>query len=182
MRKDNLSPDSLIFLRKKIESYYIREMKIQLICIGKTNIDYLKVGIQEYTKRLGHYIPFEIIEIPYPKSIKKSDELGIKKIESDLFFKQIDSSTFMILLDERGKEFHSINFSKYIQKRMNSGHKKIAFIIGGAYGFSDEIYQRANDKISLSQMTFSHQMVRLFAVEQIYRAFTIIKGDPYHHS
>lgn len=156
-------------------------MKIKLICVGKTVKPFLKEGEQEYLKRLKHYTPVEKIEIPELKNAKKLREDQIKQQEGQLILNQIKPGELIVLLDERGKQFGSIDFSKYLQKKFNSGGKGIAFVIGGAYGFSDEIYTRATDKISLSKMTFSHQMVRLFFLEQIYRGFTILKGEPYHH-
>ena len=156
-------------------------MKIKLICVGKTIKPFLKDGEQEYLKRLKHYTPVEKIEIPELKNAKKLSEEQIKQQEGQLILNQIKPGEIIVLLDERGKQFSSIDFSKYLQKKFNSGGKGIAFVIGGAYGFSDEIYAKATDKISLSKMTFSHQMVRLFFLEQIYRGFTILKGEPYHH-
>ena len=156
-------------------------MKIKLICVGKTIKPFLKDGEQEYLKRLKHYTPVEKIEIPELKNAKKLSEEQIKQQEGQLILNQIKPGEIIVLLDERGKQFTSIDYSKYLQKKFNSGGKGIAFVIGGAYGFSDEIYAKATDKISLSKMTFSHQMVRLFFLEQIYRGFTILKGEPYHH-
>jgi len=156
-------------------------MKIRLICVGKTEKAYLKDGESEYIKRLKHYCSFEKIEIPELKNAKKLREDQIKLEEGKLILAKIDSSEQLILLDENGKSFSSVGFSKYLQKKFNQGGKSIVFIVGGAYGFSDELYARADAKISLSEMTFSHQMVRLFFIEQIYRALTILKGEPYHH-
>ena len=156
-------------------------MKIKLICVGKTVKPFLKDGEQEYLKRLKHYTPVEKIEIPELKNAKKLSEDQIKQQEGELILNQIKPGEVIVLLDERGKQYGSIDFSKYLQKKFNSGGKGIAFVIGGAYGFSDEIYAKATDKISLSKMTFSHQMVRMFFLEQIYRGFTILKGEPYHH-
>lgn len=156
-------------------------MKIQLICVGKTERAYLKEGESEYLKRLKHYCSFEKIEIPELKNVKKLSEDQIKMEEGKLILSKVDRSTQLILLDENGKSYNSVGFSKFLQKKFNQGGKSIVFVVGGAYGFSDEVYSRANGKISLSEMTFSHQMVRLFFIEQIYRAFTILKGEPYHH-
>ena len=156
-------------------------MKIQLICVGKTERAYLKEGESEYLKRLRHYCSFEKIEIPELKNAKKLREDQIKTEEGKLILAMVDRSTQLILLDENGKSFNSVGFSKYLQKKFNQGGKSIVFVVGGAYGFSDELYARSNGKISLSEMTFSHQMVRLFFIEQIYRALTILKGEPYHH-
>jgi 23S rRNA (pseudouridine1915-N3)-methyltransferase len=156
-------------------------MKVQLICVGKTERSYLKEGESEYLKRLKHYCSFEKIEIPELKNAKKMSEDQIKAEEGKLILAKVDRSTQLILLDENGKSFNSVGFSKFIQKKFNQGGKSIVFVVGGAYGFSEEMYARANGKISLSEMTFSHQMVRLFFIEQIYRALTILKGEPYHH-
>lgn len=156
-------------------------MKIQLICVGKTERSYLKEGESEYLKRLRHYCSFEKIEIPELKNAKKMSEDQIKTEEGKLILSKVDKSTQLILLDENGKSFSSVGFSKFLQKKFNQGGKSIVFVVGGAYGFSPEMYARANGKISLSEMTFSHQMVRLFFIEQIYRALTILKGEPYHH-
>ena len=156
-------------------------MKIKLICVGKTTKSFMIEAEDEYLKRLKHYINVEKIEIPELKNAKNMSEAEIKKTEGDLILGKVESSDTVILLDENGKEFDSVQFSKHLQKQMNSGGKNLFFIIGGAYGFSKEVYARANGKIALSQMTFSHQMVRMFFLEQIYRAFTILKGQPYHH-
>lgn len=156
-------------------------MKIRLICVGKTERSYLKEGETEYLKRLKHYCSFEKIEIPELKNAKKLSEDQIKIEEGKLILAKVESSEQLILLDENGKSFNSVSFSKFLQKKFNQGGKSIVFVVGGAYGFSDELYARSNGKISLSEMTFSHQMVRLFFIEQIYRALTILKGEPYHH-
>ena len=149
---------------------------------GKTSFEYLKEGCEIYTKRLKHYCKVEWIELPYPKLGKSPDQKTVKLTEGKLILNEVINSDYLILLDEKGKEFSSTQFSVFLQKRMNSGVSNLVVIIGGAYGFSEDVYARANDKISLSKMTFSHQMVRLFALEQFYRAFTILKGEPYHHS
>jgi 23S rRNA (pseudouridine1915-N3)-methyltransferase len=156
-------------------------MKIRLICVGKTERSYLKEGESEYLKRLKHYCSFEKIEISELKNAKKLSEDQIKLEEGKLILVKLDSSEQLILLDENGKSFDSVGFSKFLQKKFNQGGKSIVFVVGGAYGFSDEMYARSNGKISLSEMTFSHQMVRLFFIEQVYRALTILKGEPYHH-
>jgi len=157
-------------------------MKIKLICVGKTIKKYLIEAESEYLKRLSHYGSIEKIEIPEIKNAKNLSQDQIKHQEGQLILKQINTSDQVVLLDENGKSFDSIEFSDYLQKRFNSGGKTLIFIVGGAYGFSDEIYNRSNGKISLSKMTFSHQMVRTFFLEQLYRGFTIMKGEPYHHS
>lgn len=156
-------------------------MKIKMICVGKTVSKYLIEGEKEYLQRLNHYNSVEKIEIPEIKNAKNLSKDQIKKTEGDLILKHIQSGDVVILLDENGSTFSSVKFSTYMQKKFNSGGKNLIFIVGGAYGFSDEMYALAQDKISLSKMTFSHQMVRLFFLEQIYRAFTILKGEPYHH-
>jgi 23S rRNA (pseudouridine1915-N3)-methyltransferase len=156
-------------------------MKIRLICVGKTERSYLKEGESEYLKRLKHYCSFEKIEISELKNAKKLSEDQIKLEEGKLILVKLESSEQLILLDENGKSFDSVGFSKFLQKKFNQGGKSIVFVVGGAYGFSDEMYARSNGKISLSEMTFSHQMVRLFFIEQVYRALTILKGEPYHH-
>lgn len=156
-------------------------MKITLIVIGKTVNKNLISLMQDYSKRLGHYIQFEMNVIPDIKNAKNLSETLQKKAEGDEILKRITFSETLILLDEKGKSYSSEKFSEFLQKKMNSGLKNLVFVIGGPYGFSDEIYDRANGKISLSSMTFSHQMVRLFFIEQLYRAFTILRNEPYHH-
>jgi 23S rRNA (pseudouridine1915-N3)-methyltransferase len=156
-------------------------MNIKLISIGKTDDKSLDILIQTYTKRLKHYINFEFVIIPDIKNRKHLNFEQQKAQEGQLLLKNIQTSDFVVLLDENGKNFTSVEFSNYLSKKMLSGTKQLVFIIGGPYGFSEKVYQRANQKISLSKMTFSHQMVRLFFVEQLYRAFTILKNEPYHH-
>lgn len=156
-------------------------MKITLLTIGKTEEKYLIEGIDIYLKRLKHYIPFRIIEISELKNTKSLSKEQQQSKEAELIFKHIQNTDHVVLLDENGKELSSRNFSVYLNKKMLSGLQNLIFIIGGPFGFSDEIYARANDKLSLSQMTFSHQMIRLFFTEQLYRACTILKGEPYHH-
>lgn len=156
-------------------------MKIKLIVVGKTVDEYLKTGIQLYITRIGFYIKFELIEIPELKGVKSVSFEQIKELEADLIIRQIDTSDVLILLDERGSMFRSIEFAKFINKKMVAGTKTLTFIVGGAYGFSERIYSRSNGSLSLSNMTFSHQMVRLIFVEQLYRAFSILKNEPYHH-
>lgn len=155
-------------------------MKITLLVVGKTTDTHIELLIQEYQKRLAHYIPFNIQVIPELKNTKALTPEQQKQTEGELILRTINSSTDLVLLDEHGKEFRSIEFADYIQKRMSSG-RDVVFVVGGPYGFSEAVYQRANGKISLSKMTFSHQMVRLFFVEQLYRAMTILRGEPYHH-
>lgn len=156
-------------------------MKIELAVIGKTSIGYLKQGIDEYIKRLKHYVPFEIKYIDDIKNTKNISEDQQKRTEGAKILSLLDKSDFVVLLDEHGKEYTSIQYSSYIQKRMLSGAKKVVFVIGGPYGFSQEVYDRANDKISFSKMTFNHEMIRLVFTEQLYRAYTIINHEPYHH-
>lgn len=156
-------------------------MKIELAVIGKTSIGYLKQGIDEYIKRLKHYVPFEIKYIDDIKNTKNISEDQQKRTEGAKILSLLDKSDFVVLLDEHGKEYTSMQYSCYIQKRMLSGAKKVVFVIGGPYGFSQEVYDRANDKISFSKMTFNHEMIRLIFTEQLYRAYTIINHEPYHH-
>ncbi len=156
-------------------------MKIELAVIGKTSIGYLKQGIDEYIKRLKHYVPFEIKYIDNIKNTKNISEDQQKRTEGAKILSLLDKSDFVVLLDEHGKEYTSMQYSSYIQKRMLSGAKKVVFVIGGPYGFSQEVYDRANDKISFSKMTFNHEMIRLIFTEQLYRAYTIINHEPYHH-
>jgi len=156
-------------------------MTIKLVCIGKTDKKELEELIKVYSDRLQHYIKFEFEIIPDLKKTKNLDENQQKSKEGDLILSGVQNSDFVVLLDENGKQFSSEAFSEYIQKRMNTGLKRLIFVIGGPYGFSEEVYKRADSKISLSKMTFSHQMVRLFFTEQLYRAFTILKNEPYHH-
>ena len=156
-------------------------MKITLILNGKTEDDFIVKGFGVYEQRLKHYIAFETVVITALKNTKAFSIEQQKQKEGDLISKSIQSSDRVILLDENGKEYNSVAFSEFIQQQMNSGIKNLVFVVGGPYGFSEEIYKRANGKISLSKMTFSHQMVRLFFVELIYRAMTILKNEPYHH-
>lgn len=156
-------------------------MKITLLVIGKTDEQYLETGIAKYLGRLEHYVPFELKIIPDIKNRKTLSEAQQKKMEGELLLSQFQSGDVVVLLDENGKTFSSRNFSKWIESQMNTGCKRLVFVIGGPYGFSQEVYEKANSKISLSEMTFSHQMVRLIFVEQLYRAFTIMKGEAYHH-
>ncbi len=156
-------------------------MNIKLLAIGKTDNKNLQILIDEYSKRLGFYIKFELEIIPDIKNAKNLSEEQLKQKEGQLIISKTPTNSQLILLDEKGKTFTSMQFANEIQKKMNSGIKTLTLVIGGAYGFSDEVYNRANGKISLSNMTFSHQMVRLFITEQLYRAFTILNNEPYHH-
>lgn len=155
-------------------------MKIYLIVVGKTTDIRLESLIQDYQERLKHYLPFSMEVLPELKNAKSLTEEQQKIMEGDLILKAVPQSADMILLDEHGHEYRSVEFADYLRKRMLSG-RDIAFVVGGPYGFSPAVYARANGKISLSRMTFSHQMVRLFFVEQIYRAMTILRHEPYHH-
>ena len=156
-------------------------MKIKVLLIGKTDDKNLQLLIDKYQKRLGHYIRFELEIIPDIKNAKNLSEKDQKEKEGALLLKKVGASDQLWLLDEKGQEFRSLEFSKFIQGKMNAGIKQFILVIGGPYGFSDEVYRRAMGKLSLSKMTFSHQMIRLFLVEQIYRAVTILKNEPYHH-
>lgn len=156
-------------------------MKITLLTVGKTDKDWVRQGMEIYVSRLKHYIPFAVVEIPELKNVSALTKDQIKTREGELILKNIKQTDDLILLDERGKEYTSVELAKVIQDKISYVGKDMVYVIGGAYGFSDAVYQRANSKISLSRMTFSHQMVRAIFVEQIYRAFTIMKGEPYHH-
>ncbi|MAP53488.1 23S rRNA (pseudouridine(1915)-N(3))-methyltransferase RlmH [Altibacter sp.] len=156
-------------------------MKISLLVIGKTDSKQLSAMTEDYARRLGFYIPFSMEVIADIKNTKHLSVEQQKQAEGELILKRIQSSDTVVLLDEKGKILSSVGFSEFLQKKMNSGLKQLIFVIGGPYGFSEAVYQRANGKLSLSAMTFSHQMIRLFFVEQLYRAFTILKNEPYHH-
>ncbi|MEE0236188.1 MAG: 23S rRNA (pseudouridine(1915)-N(3))-methyltransferase RlmH [Bacteroidales bacterium] len=156
-------------------------MKITLLTVGKTDKDWVRQGLDIYVSRLKHYILFGIVEIPELKNVSALSKEQIKNKEGELILKNIRQTDDVILLDERGKEYTSVELAKIIQDKISYAGKDIVFVIGGAYGFSDAVYQRSNSKLSLSKMTFSHQMVRAIFAEQIYRAFTIMRGEPYHH-
>ncbi len=156
-------------------------MNIKLLAIGKTDDKNLQTLIEHYQKRLSFYVKFDLEVILDIKNAKNLSEAQQKEKEGELILSKITHTDQLILLDENGKSFSSVGFSDYLQKKMNSGVKTLVFVIGGPYGFSDAVYQKASGKVSLSEMTFSHQMVRLFVVEQIYRAFTILRNEPYHH-
>lgn len=156
-------------------------MQIKLLTIGKTDNKHLQMLIDDYTKRLSHYIRFEFDVIPDLKKAKHLTESQQKQKEGELILSKISTTDVLILLDENGKQYDSVAFSNYLQKHMNSGIKQLVLVIGGPYGFSEEVYAKAQGKISLSKMTFSHQMIRLFIVEQLYRGFTILRNEPYHH-
>ena len=151
-------------------------MEITLLVIGKTNSKYLIEGIEEYCKRLKHYIPFSIQYLPDIKNTKKLSEQQQKDAEGTQFLASLNNADFVILLDERGKEMTSVQYADFLQKKMLSGLRRLVFIVGGPYGFSDAVYSRANDKLSFSKMTFSHEMIRLFFVEQLYRGMSFLRG------
>lgn len=155
-------------------------MKTLLLLVGKTQNKHFIAGINDYAERIGHYMPFEIKVIPELRNTKNLSEQQQKTQEGELLLKQLQPSDTVVLLDERGTEHRSVEFADWLQKKQNTT-RRLVFIIGGPYGFSEAIYKRANEMVSLSRMTFSHQMVRLVFTEQIYRACTIIKGEPYHH-
>ncbi len=157
-------------------------MKIKFICVGKTVESFLKEGELNYQKRLKHYIHFERIDLPDLKNVKNLSVNQIKNEEGNLILKQLTPNQEVILLDENGKHFSSVEFAQFLDLSFLHSNKDLVFVIGGPYGFSDEVYARASSKFSLSKMTFSHQMVRMIFLEQLYRALTIRKGEPYHHS
>ena len=156
-------------------------MKIELMAVGRVVTRYLQEGIDVYTSRIGHYMPFSLTLIPDVKTTKGLTQEKQKEMEGKAILSQLQPGDVLVLLDERGKEMTSREFASYIDRKSVTVAKRLVFLIGGPYGFSPEIYERANEKISLSRMTFSHEMVRLFFVEQIYRAMTILRGEPYHH-
>lgn len=156
-------------------------MNIKLIAVGKTDRSALQALIDDYSKRLSHYIKFDLDIIPDIKNSKSLSSSVQKEKEGELILSKITPADFVVLLDENGKTLGSMDFSIELQKRMNSGIKTLLFVIGGPYGFSEKVYKAANSKISLSKMTFSHQMVRLFFIEQLYRGFSILNNEPYHH-
>lgn len=156
-------------------------MKITLMVVGKTTSANLRSGIEEYCRRVNHYIPFDILELPDVKTSRKLTEEKQKETEGEMMLARIQPSDTVVLLDERGREMTSREFSSYVEKKTINVPKQLWFIVGGPYGFSPAVYSRANEKLSLSKMTFPHEMVRLFFVEQIYRAMTILRNEPYHH-
>ncbi len=156
-------------------------MKIYLLVIGKTDEAYLQKGIELFLKRIPHYIPFEMRVLPDIKNAKNLSQEQQKEKEGELILQQLISADELFLLDELGTEVSSVEFARFLEKKMISGIKRIVFVVGGPYGFSENVYARATGKLSLSKMTFSHQMVRLIFAEQLYRALTILKGEPYHH-
>lgn len=156
-------------------------MKLSLLVVGETDDKELKGAIERYVKRLKHYATFEIEVLKSPKQFKKLGLAELKVAEGKLILGAIGNQDYLVLLDEKGTEFSSVEFSEKLQKWLNGGSKRIVFLIGGAFGFSDEVYNRADFKLGLSKMTLTHQMVRLFFTEQLYRAFTILKNEKYHH-
>lgn len=156
-------------------------MKISLLVVGKTVEPYFVQGIEEYSKRLAHYVPFEMIVIPELRNTKSLSTDQQKEREADLILKALQPGDYIVLLDEHGKEFTSMQFAAYLEKKMANVARRLVFVVGGPYGFSDRIYQTAHEKISLSKMTYSHQMIRLIFTEQLYRAMTILNNEPYHH-
>ena len=156
-------------------------MKIVLLAIGKTKEQYLIEGISQYQKRLHHYTQFELLEIPNIKNANNLSDFELLRKEGELILQQLQPSDHLVLLDDKGKDFTSSKFAEKLQGWMLSSKKRLVFVVGGAYGFSEQVYQRGNEKLSLSKMTFSHQMVRLFFVEQMYRGYTILNNEPYHH-
>ena len=156
-------------------------MKIVLAVVGKMAGGYLSKGIEDYTSRLKHYVPFEIQYIADAKNTKKLTQEQQKTVEGSNILTAIDNSDYVVLLDERGRQYTSMDFAKYIEKKMSTIQRRLVFVVGGPYGFSPEVYARANEKISLSSMTFSHEMIRLIFTEQLYRAMTILRTEPYHH-
>ena len=155
-------------------------MKTLLILVGKTTDRHFQAGIANYTERIGHYMPFELVTIPELKNTKSLSEDQQKAAEGELILKLLQPSDTVVLLDEHGRELRSIEFARWLEQKRNTA-RRLIFIIGGPYGFSPAVYARANEQLSLSKMTFSHQMIRLVFTEQVYRACTIIKGEPYHH-
>lgn len=156
-------------------------MKIQLLVTGRTNQDFVKQGLDEFCKRLEHYFPFELEVIPDIKNTKNLSVEQQKTKEGELILQSFQVGDYIVLLDERGKEFTSVQFAQFIEKKANTGLKRLVFVIGGAYGFSSAVYEAANEKIALSKMTFPHQLIRLIFAEQLYRVMTILHNEPYHH-
>ena len=156
-------------------------MKLKLLAVGKTNQDFVQKGIDEFAGRIKHYLPFELEILPDIKNTRNLNQLQIKEKEGEIILKHIRPEDYVVLLDEKGKEFTSVQFAGYIEKKTHTVSKQLVFVIGGAYGFSEAVYQAAQEKIALSKMTFSHQLIRLIFIEQVYRAMTILSNEPYHH-
>ena len=155
-------------------------MKSLLILVGKTTGKHFQAGIADYVERIGHYMPFDVVTIPELKNTKSLTEEQQKSAEGELILRQLQPADTVVLLDEHGRQLRSVEFARWLEQKRNTA-RRLVFIIGGPYGFSPSVYSRANEQLSLSLMTFSHQMIRLVFTEQVYRACTIIKGDPYHH-
>lgn len=162
------------------KSYNFDRMRITLMMVGKTRVPFVKEGCDEYVKRIHRYLPFEEVFVPDIKTTGGMDQQMIMDREAEAVMKRIRATDHLILLDERGRTFDSIGFAEHLEK-LEGRTASVVFLVGGAYGFSSRLYKRSNEKISLSAMTFSHQLVRLIFTEQLYRAFTILKGEPYHH-
>lgn len=156
-------------------------MRVCLLVIGKTDASYIRESIAEYEKRLVRYIPYEMKVLPDVKNARNLTESLQKEREGEMILEQFQAGDWVVLLDERGKQYTSVEFAHHLEQKMLGGVKRLVFVVGGPYGFADKVYRRADERISLSRMTFSHQMVRMIFVEQIYRAMTILKGEPYHH-
>ena len=156
-------------------------MKITLLTVGKTDIKWVKEGLEMYSGRISRYVPFSITEIPELKNVSALSVEQIKKKEAELILKNVRQQDQLVLLDERGQRFTSLSFASWLEDRLSRGGRDLVYVVGGAYGFAAEVYDRADSRISLSEMTFSHQIVRTIFAEQLYRAFTIIRGEPYHH-
>jgi len=156
-------------------------MKVEFWVIGKTSDAYLREGIAQYRKRLGHYLPFEMRVLPDVKKAGKLSAAQLQQKEGEQVLAGLQADDFLCLLDERGKSYSSVEFAQFVGQKLQLSHKRLIFLVGGAFGFSEALYQRANSKLSLSKMTFSHQMIRLFFLEQLYRAMTILRNEPYHN-
>ena len=156
-------------------------MEVKLVTVGKTDVPWVREGLDLYVSRLRHYVPFTLVEIPQLKNVSAFSQEQIKEKEGELILKQVAPGETVILLDERGRQYRSVEWADWIQRQLSLGGKGLVFVVGGAYGFSQKVYDRANGLVSLSKMTFSHQMVRTVFAEQLYRALTIIRGEPYHH-
>ncbi|MBO5545453.1 MAG: 23S rRNA (pseudouridine(1915)-N(3))-methyltransferase RlmH [Bacteroidales bacterium] len=156
-------------------------MRLTLLTVGRTDIPWVREGLDMYVSRIRHYVPFELREIPELKGVSALTREQIKEREGELILKQLRPADEVILLDEHGREYRSLEFADWLGRRMAGSGRDLVFVIGGAYGFSDAVYARAAAKVSLSKMTYSHQLVRTIFAEQLYRAFTILRGEPYHH-
>ena len=169
------------YYQYRIKRRTFAAMKIVLLVVGKTTESYFVQGIDEYSKRLAHYVPFELTVIPELRNTKSLSADQQKEREADLILKALQPGDYVVLLDEHGREFTSLQFASYLEKKMANIAKRLIFVVGGPYGFSNRVYQAAQEKISLSKMTYSHQMIRLIFTEQLYRAMTILNNEPYHH-